>query len=666
MEPFRADATDDTDPRARGSADGGRRRGPAGDRPDARTSPRPGDVAEAGRPPPSASDRAEPEPRRSRARRARARARPAEPEPAAEPEPEPRAASRGRGGDRRARAGHGRAPDLPRARARGRRPAPAEPTTVAELVAATLRAAGVRIAFTVAGESFLGDPRRAGRRRDPRRRHPPRGRRRPRRRGLRPAHRPARAVPRAPAPSAPRTSPSGSTPPPPTRRRCSSSSATSTAGYRGREAFQEVDLVATIGGLAKWAGRIDDPATAAERARGGRPRHGRGPARPGAARHPRGRPGPAASRRAPGPRSSGRTPRRRPAATCAASSTSSPRPSGPLILAGAGVLRARCSNDLVRFAELLHVPVIASWRRGDVIPNDHPLYLGMAGFGSPRGRARAARSRPTRCWSSGRASTSRPASSTRSRRWASAGCTWTSSPGPARSASRPRRSSRSAPTPAPSCGPPTRASRRRCCSPSRSRPATAHNAEDRAAWEAAAVVDDGGWSGPGVHPGRIIADLRRLLPDDAIVTTDAGAFGGWAARGFRFRKPGTFLGPTSGAMGYGVPGGARRRARPPRAAGRRARRRRRDGHDPRRGRDGRPRGRPRRRDRVRQRALRDDPRPPGPAGQRHRARDGPRAARLRRRRPGPAAPAASGSRATRRSRARSGPRSPRPARRSSR
>ena len=61
------------------------------------------------------------------------------------------------------------------------------------------------------------------------------------------------------------------------------------------------------------------------------------------------------------------------------------------------------------------------------------------------------------------------------------------------------------------------------------------------------------WDGPGVHPGRIIADLRRLLPDDAILTTDAGAFGGWAARGFRFRRPGTFLGPTSGAMGYGFP-----------------------------------------------------------------------------------------------------------------
>src|SRR5207244_8527799 len=55
----------------------------------------------------------------------------------------------------------------------------------------------------------------------------------------------------------------------------------------------------------------------------------------------------------------------------------------PVILAGAGVLRARTSNDLVRLAELLRVPVIASWRRGDVISNDHPLYLGMTGYGAP-------------------------------------------------------------------------------------------------------------------------------------------------------------------------------------------------------------------------------------------------------------------------------------------
>ena len=82
-----------------------------------------------------------------------------------------------------------------------------------------------------------------------------------------------------------------------------------------------------------------------------------------------------------------------------------------------------------------------------------------------------------------------------------------------------------------------------------------HNVADRAAWEAATIVDADAdaWTGPGVHPGRVITTLRHVLPDDAIVTTDAGNFAGWAGRGFRFRKPGTFLGPTSGAMGYGVP-----------------------------------------------------------------------------------------------------------------
>ncbi len=52
----------------------------------------------------------------------------------------------------------------------------------------------------------------------------------------------------------------------------------------------------------------------------------------------------------------------------------------PVILAGAGILRARTSTELTRFAELLQVPVIAAWRRPDVMSNDHPLYLGMAGL----------------------------------------------------------------------------------------------------------------------------------------------------------------------------------------------------------------------------------------------------------------------------------------------
>jgi acetolactate synthase-1/2/3 large subunit len=66
-------------------------------------------------------------------------------------------------------------------------------------------------------------------------------------------------------------------------------------------------------------------------------------------------------------------------------------------------------------------------------------------------------------------------------------------------------------------------------------------------------VDTGDWDGPGVHPGKVVATLQALLPSNAILTTDAGNFAGWAARGYRFRRPGTFLGPTSGAMGFGLP-----------------------------------------------------------------------------------------------------------------
>ena len=39
----------------------------------------------------------------------------------------------------------------------------------------------------------------------------------------------------------------------------------------------------------------------------------------------------------------------------------------PVILAGGGILRARTSTELLRFADLLQVPIVASWRRADVV-----------------------------------------------------------------------------------------------------------------------------------------------------------------------------------------------------------------------------------------------------------------------------------------------------------
>ncbi|WP_142846413.1 thiamine pyrophosphate-binding protein [Telmatospirillum sp. J64-1] len=53
--------------------------------------------------------------------------------------------------------------------------------------------------------------------------------------------------------------------------------------------------------------------------------------------------------------------------------------------------------------------------------------------------------------------------------------------------------------------------------------------------------------------GRIFAELRESLPEDAIVTLDAGNHTGWPQRFLSYRRPRRELGPTNGSMGYSVP-----------------------------------------------------------------------------------------------------------------
>jgi acetolactate synthase-1/2/3 large subunit len=223
----------------------------------------------------------------------------------------------------------------------------------------------------------------------------------------------------------------------------------------------------------------------------------------------------------------------------------------PVILAGGGILRARTSTELLRFAELLQVPIIAAWRRADVISNDHPLYLGMAGYGSPAVvGARLAEADAVLVIGSrlNEPTTAAYAFPTAATRWIHIDVD------PQRAAGLPQ-ADRTITADARAF---LRASNERLLGRAvldaeRVAARQATNLTDRAAWEAATVVDEVPWDGPGVHPGRVIATLRRVLPDESILTTDAGNFAGWAGRGFRFRKPGTFIGPTSGAMGYGLP-----------------------------------------------------------------------------------------------------------------
>ena len=85
----------------------------------------------------------------------------------------------------------------------------------------------------------------------------------------------------------------------------------------------------------------------------------------------------------------------------------------------------------------------------------------------------------------------------------------------------------------------------------------------RAPWAEATLAaraDYETWQKPVATPGalnmsEVIAFLRERLPPDTIVTNGAGNFSLWVHRFYQYTGFRTQLGPTSGAMGYGVPSG---------------------------------------------------------------------------------------------------------------
>ena len=320
---------------------------------------------------------------------------------------------------------------------------------------------------------------------------------------------------------------------------------------RGREAFQEMDLVSVFQSLVKWAGEVKDAADAVpllERA---------------ISASIKGRPGPVLLSVPADILDS-------PATGYVSGGHSTPHPEQhvepdptlvrkvlhlltdarrPLILAGAGVLRARSTDALVRFAQTIRVPVIAAWRRADVFPNDNPLYLGMTGNGAPDSvRRRLEETDALLVLGSrlGEITTYGYQLPGHDTRWAQVDIE-PQAAGPVRPdivmSSDAAAFLRVA----------QRVLARAALEASSFDGRTAANAADRAAYEAASVVDAEEGTGIGVHPGRAVATMGLALPVEAIVATDAGDFGTWAARGLRYRRPGTFLGSSAGPMGYGLP-----------------------------------------------------------------------------------------------------------------
>jgi acetolactate synthase-1/2/3 large subunit len=77
-------------------------------------------------------------------------------------------------------------------------------------------------------------------------------------------------------------------------------------------------------------------------------------------------------------------------------------------------------------------------------------------------------------------------------------------------------------------------------------------------WTSAARSDYERWQQPTTMPGElnlaeVMMHLRRRMPQETIITNDAGNFAIWVHRFYRYTGFRTQLAPTSGAMGYGIP-----------------------------------------------------------------------------------------------------------------
>jgi acetolactate synthase I/II/III large subunit len=83
--------------------------------------------------------------------------------------------------------------------------------------------------------------------------------------------------------------------------------------------------------------------------------------------------------------------------------------------------------------------------------------------------------------------------------------------------------------------------------------------ESRASWIAELHAKQKDYAKPKECPTRrvsmerVMTDLKAALPPNSITTTDAGSFGQWHQRYLEFEQPNSYISPTLGCMGPGVP-----------------------------------------------------------------------------------------------------------------
>ncbi|KMY52772.1 acetolactate synthase [Bacillus sp. FJAT-27231] len=216
----------------------------------------------------------------------------------------------------------------------------------------------------------------------------------------------------------------------------------------------------------------------------------------------------------------------------------------PVVIAGGGVTRTKAADLLVRFAEKMNVPVVTAFRRFDAFPNSHSHYAGSLGFGSDKGLLDYIKQADLVI-----------ALGTRFSQVTTQDYTL--------------------------LGEKTKLiqvdispdSIGKVYSPILGITADVKQFLQKAIEMAIPVKDEAKERGVAnlhaaylsfssapkdytdqyVDMDGMLYDIVQAFPQDAILTSDAGNFFGWLSRYYRFDCQNTYIGPTSGAMGYGLP-----------------------------------------------------------------------------------------------------------------
>ena len=215
----------------------------------------------------------------------------------------------------------------------------------------------------------------------------------------------------------------------------------------------------------------------------------------------------------------------------------------PVLLIGSGTQYANVWQEAIDFAEKFQVPVLTSYKRQDAFPNNHPNYAGNLSTSNKNAQNLAYQESDLLIVLGSRLNQQTTAGFTLPR----AGQPFVQIDADEGNIGQNAR---------PEVG--IVADARQVLLAALKHPGPRPN-ESRASWIAEQHAKQKQFCTPSERPTRkvsmerVMKDIKAAMPADAITTTDAGSFGQWPQRYIEFDHPDSYISPTLGCMGPGVP-----------------------------------------------------------------------------------------------------------------